>query len=263
MSRKKVIAQQYLDKVMDANARIKEKTVLNKYGYDYCVLNDVGCDNIREDNFSIEKGNGKNAGFHAKINGKYEDPDAKSVALYELIVYKYLDKKIEKFGIDDFKVSIRGENGAKQYMYCITAKFDNKSVNLAGDWVISWNIIADLPKSEQYDMILKTHTIKGHPLWPCEQIDNRNTVNQVRKDKIPMNETLKVLKKCYDNKFELEKLENKKEDISLTLAKAFIDYKDWYLKFNTYKDYIEFWDLKCFENVIITKENICDIFSNE
>lgn len=262
MARPNIIAKQYLDKVSWANEQI-EKDKINELGltYDYCVLNDIGCGMLTAEGLRIEKGSGRNSGYHASINGKYEDPDSKSIILYMLIVYKY-GKLIEKYGIKNMKISIRGNQDIYRYMFCISAELDEKTViKLTGDWVLSWDLIHEFSKEKQFEIASIAHTIKGHPIWPCKMIEGRNTVNQVRKTNISIKETLEVLKKCYKNLF-AEKAYNHEINPSFSnLEDAFMDYKEWYLRFNNYEEYVDFWDLKRFENVDITEINIKDVFS--
>lgn len=253
-------AVEYLENVNWANEQIKKKNISDMgYNYDYFVLNDIGCGEITSESLLIEKAKGKNAGYHAKIEGKeYKDPDAKSIILYMLIAHKF-GTRIEDYGIRNFKVSIRGSNGENRYKYCISADYDDKNIKLTGDWVISWDIIAACEDKKQFDIVKRTQTIMGHPIWPCEQKDRRNTVNQVRKAKISMKETLDVLKMCYNNDFEKKSDYNGKSSYS-NLEDAFLDYKDWYRKFKSYEEYVEFWELKCYEKTEITKDNILEVF---
>lgn len=191
------------------------------------------------------------------INGDYKDPDNVSIVLYMLIMHKY-GKKLSKFGIENFRVSIRGDKGPYQYMYCIYAEFDNRSIKLAGDWVLSWSFVNECSKDDQFEIIQKTHTIWGHPIWPCEKIEHRKTVNQARNDNISMKETLEILKKCYENRFENKVYQDDKN--FKYIENAFYDYKEWYIKFETYDKYVVFWDLNRFEESVITQNNVLDIF---
>ena len=257
MPRPNVVWKKYSDDVKWANEQLKLSDVCQTgYSYDYFVLNDIGCGKLTQDRFDIMKKNAKNGSYHPTIDGidkKYEDPDSKSIVLYMLIAFKY-HNAIQDYGIKDFRVSLRSNN---RYSYCICATTEEEDIiRLSGDWAISWDIIKNCSSDKQqcFELTKQTHTIIGHPIWPCETVENRNTVNQARKNSISMYETLRVLEKCYENKFEM----NEK---STNLEKAFCDYKKWYLKFKSFNNYIQFWDLKRFTKEEITPDNISWIFS--
>ena len=265
MGRPNKIAQQYASKVEWANKQIESPSLIvdnTEITDSYCVLNDIGCGEFTADSFRIFKCEGKNAGYHAFINEKYNDPDLKSVILYLLTARKF-GNKLKKYGIANFRVSLRGDTGDYRYMYCITAELNpGKWIKLSGDWVISWDFIAGLPKEKQPDAAMITHTVIGHPVWPCEKVGGRNTVNQARSDKISMRDTLLVLKRCYENSFDSESknYEHDKDPYLSNLEDAFMDYKEWYQKFKSYEEYVEFWDIKRFETDI-TENNLKDIFT--
>lgn len=261
MARPNILARQYRENVERANERIENNTVLDAgIDYNYCVLNDTGCGEVTPENLLIQKGTGRNAGYHATIGGRYEDPDNQSLMLYTLIAYKF-GKGIEKYGISNFRVSVRGDKGKYCYMYCISAEYEGKTIRLAGDWAASWEVIADCPAEDRFEAATRAHTIAGHPVWPCDTVGKRNTVNQVRKADLSMKKTLDVLRSCYDSSFTEKTYNADTAPVYSNLEDAFFDYKDWYLSFGSYKEYVAFWELARFEQGAITKYNIMDVFS--
>lgn len=241
----------------------------NKSIYEYCVLCDCGSANILldsgktivENRLSLKEGN---------IEGKYYDPDMYSLLLYLLTAHKFSRKLENKnFGIDSFKVSQRDTNKS---CYCINAFLDEEHkekckkkypkgyIQLGGDWVVSsdaskkdsWTFFnRKMLKENQNDLAKMTHTIMGHPVWPCTKIEGK-TINQARGSNISIHDTLDILKKCWEEDF---KLENAKG-----LERAFCLNDKWFKLFENFNNYIEFWDLERFSEKKITLENINEIF---
>ena len=79
-------------KLVWANEQIKNGAL--DYNDDFCVLNDIGCGKLTEDSLEIIEKSKRN-GYHAEINGNYEDPDRVSIILYMLYVKKSLLKITE------------------------------------------------------------------------------------------------------------------------------------------------------------------------
>ena len=244
---------------------------------DHCVLINVAYGKFEPEVCEIYQKIGKNQGWHFRINGQYEDPDIKSHILYLIAAHKY-NKKLEEYkksekqiGIESFEVATRNTN---RYGFCLKANLENGGEILLGaDWAFSWDMISKCKVEQQWEIINEVHTIKYHPLWPCEKKDGR-TVNQVRTNKINMYQTLKVLEQCYEkwkktNDDDSNLIKNK-EPLNLNegLIKAFNDYKgkkemairglirafnayeDWYRIFKDFNEYIDFFDLKIFEEEI-------------
>lgn len=229
-----------------ANEQIKNNICL--YSEDHCVLIDVAYGKFEPEVCEIYRKMGKKDGWHFRINGQYEDPDIKSHILYLIAAHKY-NRKLEEYkklekqiGIESFEVAIRNTN---RYGFCLKANLENGGEILLGaDWAFSWEMISKCKTEQQWDIVKKVHTIKYHPLWPCEEKNKRNTVNQARKDKKSMHETLNELEQCYKEEW---KNNNKSND---NLINAFYDYENWYRTFGSFSKYIDFFDLKIFEEEI-------------
>ena len=246
---------------------INEINSNNKSIYEYCVLCDSGSANILFDEGETIVKNALNL-KSKKTTGKFYDPDEYSLLLYLLIAHKFSRKlKNEKSkngkkwedicDIEDFKVSCRNEN-----KYCVVAETNNteiESIQLGGDWVVStdlkdrrkvdsWSFFErELLKENQNDLAKMTHTIMGHPVWPCTKIEGK-TINQARGSNISIYETLHRLEECWKKDF---KLENAKG-----LEGAFCRSKEWFELFGGFENYIEFWDLERFYHNDISSKNI-------
>lgn len=228
------------------------------YGEDHCVLIDVAAGNFVEEMCNLYKN--PKGGYHLLINGQYQDPDISSHILY-IIAAKKFNKRLEDYPkirdrIKKFEVESRGN-----YKFCLSVKDDreNPIIELGADWVFNWNLIAGCDKQQQWTITKAVHTIKSHPLWPCHPGNSKNTVNQARRDKISMYNTLKTLQYCYE-----KWNDQKKIDSSMPmLMQAFDDNREWYLLFGTFDTYIDFWDLKMFADEEINEKNIYDKFCNQ
>lgn len=254
--RSNTIAEEMNECIKAANDRLGKETVDN---FEYCVLNDIGLGTLSQEMWKLEAPENNRheprlliwANDHEDPdNWSYEDPDLVSCELYYLLAKKFNKKleeneKFKEFDLEPFEVA------RTRYRYCLLASYRNVEILLGADWVINRSLINKCPADEQWEIIQKTHTIKGHVLWPCEQVDNRQTVNQARKHNISIYETLETLKNCYTHNFD------KQES---ALEKAFYDYKEWYKTFGSFKDYIDFWDLEPFTEKEITPCNIKDFF---
>lgn len=271
--RSNTIAEEMNECIKAANDRLGKETVDN---FEYCVLNDIGLGTLSKEmwdkkEIKIEepKSERHEPSLLIKVPDEnpdkwsYEDPDLVSCELYYLLAKKFNKKleeneKFKKFDLEPFKVA------RQRYRYCLLASYRNRDTKilLGADWLINWGLINKCPADEQWKIIEKTHTIKGHVLWPCEQVGNRQTVNQARKHNISIYETLETLKNCYTDKF--DKQASKLESPS-ALEKAFYDYKEWYKSFGSFDNYIDFWELRRFiseESKEITPENIQKIFKD-
>ena len=232
------------------------------YNENHCVLQDVSCGNFTEnvcELYKKEKGN-----YHFLINGQYQDPDTNSHILYIIAACKFnkrlKDKGFEKIKIKNFDIVVRNN-----YNFCLRANLKEKTfinkkncICLGADWAFSWSTIAECEKKKQWVIINETHTIIGHPLWPCKKMEHQ-TVNQARSDKISMKDTLEILKKCYENNWERNKQLIGEEECK-NLVNAFYDYEDWYKLFNDFDTYIKFWDLEIFNENDIDEKNIYEKF---
>ena len=246
-------------KLVWANEQIKNGAL--DYNDDFCVLNDIGCGKLTEDSLKIIK-NSKRNGYHAKINGNYKDPDRVSIILYMLYVKKY-QKSIKDYGVTEFCIAKRDSKS-----FCISVTLKNGSIiELASDWVLSWNRIVEF-KKDQFEIVEKTHTIIGHPLWPCRMVKRHNTINQARNKnrcQISMKKTLDVLGQCYENNFTDNIYEDEQDRMIRNLKRAFCDNKEWFLIFETgntgFNNYVDFWDLKRFVGAEISQDNVMEVFS--
>ena len=222
--------------------QLKNGTISDSDVEDYNVLNNIGCGSLCDDNWEIKK-DGNNKKHHFLINGKYEDPDSKSENLYLLAAYKY-SERAKKMNIQcAFTI---GQRSNKSSYFCLLAKNmkNNVTTELGGDWIIDWDdvnhIFDGLGKEERYKILEKVHTVKWHTFWPCNQIDGHITVNQARGWR-SMYETLNDLKFCYENNFEDKVWENQNP---YALKRAFCENNEWYQLFESYDNYIKFWDLE-------------------
>lgn len=285
MGRRNIIAKEMDECIKAANDRLGKKTDDN---FEYCVLNDIGLGTLSQEMWKLEAPEGNRHeprlliwandqeepnkwNYENPDNWSYEDPDLVSCELYYLLAKKF-NKKLEenenfkKLDLEPFKVA------RTRYRYCLLAGYNKNDkiikIRLGGDWVINRSLINKCPADEQWKIIQKTHTIKGHVLWPCEQVGNRQTVNQARKHNISIYETLDILKKCYKNNFDeqesaLEKCYTDNSDKQASaLEKAFYDYKEWYKSFGSFDNYINFWELGRFTKEKITPDNIKNVFDN-
>lgn len=225
-----------------------------------CVLNNVGLGKVREDNFSILRKNGRK-GFHAEINGKYEDPDQLSYKLYQYAALIFNDR-IKKSGlgniIDEFCVAKKNSS----YCFCLSTYIntsDNETVQieLGGDWIISWEFVW-LCERGAYDVAMSSHTVLGHVFWPNNLGRGKQSVNQARGNRVSIKNTLEILKECYMREF----IVDVKKDSSL--YKAFCYSKDWFqcfgVKQSGFERYISIFCLEPFLYEELTSSNVKSLF---
>lgn len=241
--------------------------------YDYCVFDDTPvCKELKRDNWGIMLQPG--GGYHLGI---YEDPDKWSDKLYTIAADEF-NKKASEYGIDiSFKYN-------KKDRRCLCAEYSGKSIDLGGDWIISWNDLYNLFQIKnlkklfpeniklstekkakiQTDIIKRVHTVRWHTFWPCRRYNKENTVNVQRGfSSISIHETLRRLGDCYTKNFEDVCWEG---ETPLRLERAFCRNKEWFRLFGNIEKYMAFWNLdfdfidKDVENMI--KKQIKDIISS-
>jgi hypothetical protein len=225
----------------------------------YCVMNNIGCGDVSTAVFDISD-------TGCLMNGDYNDPVECSYIMYMLAAKKFNDRlktmKSAPKRIERFEVATRGNEGLKAYQFCLKAYYnddkddeDNKFILLGGDWIFKWGVLAKTlageSQEEKRKLVLETNTLKDHVFWPCQKQDN---INQARKN-VSFTGALTTLERCMDNKFDLEKAGFCDNEFIGDNYKNFIMticmYKDWFMLFENYRKYINFWDIS--ENPPIDK----------
>lgn len=213
------------------------------------------------------------SGVGCYINDEYCDFDECSYTLYTWIANR-CNQKLEEIDpviskkIVGFKVATRGDKGVKNYQFALKAILNEKEYKeeiLSGDWLINWDTVREKLKKEKrsvQELVCEVHTIKWHTMWPCYQVEGKQTINQIRKN-VNISDTLIILESCYKNGFDREEaIRNdvititKKDEGTISkavqlLIEGFCRYKKWFTLFGEkeegYKNYIEFWELESFE----------------
>ena len=223
-------------------------SLTEKVNYNYCLLSNIGYgDYIESDPKETLKK------YKEKNTEQYEDPDRISYKLYHFTKI-ILNDKLNRYQ----NVKIVKDPG--DYRFCLELKYSlqKESIHLTGDWIGKPAIITD-DKSNKEDKdkceaLGILHTIAGHVFWPSSRKNRNNTVNQCRSDKINIFKTLEVLKNCYNKNFEASEK---------GLEKAFGDYADYYKSFGDreegYNNYLDFWDLKAFDDKKVKIDNETDL----